>query len=336
MDFLVLIVIIIITGSAIFCGIEAALFSISLSRAKALLEQKKRGAASLVAIKSNISRPITVVVILGNIFSIAGSIVVGVVADNVLNSAAIGVASAVITFLMTTVGEIVPKSIGQHYAASISLTVAPLILWFTKLFFPIVWAIEFLTKPFIRVQKVVSEEEIRILSQLGHLEGSIEEDEKEMIQKVFLLNDLRAKDIMTPRVAMEALRDDRTLEEVTDKIHSSIHSRLPVYARNYDKIIGIAHQRELLRALCTGEREKLIREFAREVVFVTEDMRADKLIPLFQKQKVHLAIVQDEFGGTSGIVTLEDVLEQLVGEIVDEKDKYEDLRLKARERLLKQ
>src|SRR3989338_9607987 len=105
MDFLVLIVIIIITGSAIFCGIEAALFSISLSRAKALLEQKKRGAASLVAIKSNISRPITVVVILGNIFSIAGSIVVGVVADNVLNSAAIGVASAVITFLMTTVGR---------------------------------------------------------------------------------------------------------------------------------------------------------------------------------------------------------------------------------------
>ena len=330
MSVLIISIVIVILGSAFFCGLEAALFTVPLSRAKVLAEQKKFGAGSLVRIKEQMSRPITVVVILGNLFSIAGSLIIGAIASDVLNNIWLGWATAIITFLMTIFGEVVPKSIGENKAQFVSLLAARPLLFVTKLFSPLIWFIEQFTKPFTTKHKIVSEEEIRILSHLGHLEGSIEEDEKEMIQKVFLLNDLKARDIMTPRVAMEALREDRTLGEVEEKIYSLNHSRLPVYERNYDRIIGVAHQRDLLQALCRGEKDKKISEFTREAMFVTEDMRADQLIPIFQKQRVHLAIVQDEFGGTSGIVTLEDVLEQLVGEIVDEKDKYIDLRTKTR------
>ncbi len=162
------------------------------------------------------------------------------------------------------------------------------------------------------------------------MEGSIEKDEEEFINKVFSLNDLTAKDIMTPRTVIDGLNGEKTLGELENRVYSATHSRLPVYHENIDKIIGVCHQRELLIALGRDEKNRKISEFRHEVIFVPENMKADELLPLFQKQKCHLAVVIDEFGGTSGVVTLEDVLEQLVGEIVDEKDIEIDTRVKAK------
>jgi len=295
-----------------------------------LAEQKKKGSASLVAVKENMRRPITVIVIFNNIFNIVGSMFVGIIASQVLDSAWIGAISAILTFLIIVFGEIIPKSIGENYAEKISLIAAKPLILATKIFFPFIWFIERATVYFTKKHKIVSEEEIRILSHLGHLEGSIEKDEKEMIHKVFRLNDLVAKDIMTPRTVVVALDGDKTLEELEEKIYSLTHSRLPVFHKSIDKIIGVCHQRNLLIALGKDQKKIKVSEFRHEVTFVPEDMKADELLALFQKQRCHIAIVADEFGGIAGLVTLEDVLEQLVGEIIDETDVEVDMRVKAK------
>ncbi len=330
MQTLIFVVLIILSGSALFSCVEAALFSISLCQAKVLAEKKKRGSASLVAVKTNIRRPITVIVILNNAFNVVGSIIVGAMAANLLGGIWIGVVSAILTFLVIIVGEIIPKTIGENYAEPIALFVAAPLLASTKLFLPVIWVIEKITSPFAGKSRMVSEEEIRILSHLGHLEGSIEKDEQEMIQKVFRLNDLSARNIMTPRTVIEAFEADKTLRELENEIYSVSHSRLPVFNEDLDDIVGICHQRNLLIALGKDQKEKKISDFMEEPKSVSEKMKADELLPFFQNRRCHLAIVKDEFGGTSGVVTLEDVLEQLVGEIIDETDEEIDMRIKAR------
>jgi len=330
MQALIFVVLVVLIGSALFSCVEAALFSVSLGRARVLAEQKKRGSANLVKVKENIRRPITVIVILNNIFNIAGSITVGAITGQVLGNAWIGVISAILTFLIIVLGEIIPKTLGENYAEPISLFAAGPLLASTKIFLPFIWLTEKLTSPFAKKNKIVSEEEIRILSHLGHLEGSIEKDEKEMIQKVFRLNDLTAEDIMTPRTVVEALEYDKTLDEAEDEIYALNHSRLPVYRGDLG-IVGIVHQRNLLIAIGRDQGKKKISDFQEPPVYVSEKMKADELLPFFQKRRCHLAIVRDEFGGTSGVVTLEDVLEQLVGEIVDETDEETDMRIKAKQ-----
>ena len=332
MEELILVILVILVGSGICSMVEAALFSISLSRARILLEQKKFGAISLLKIKGNMHRSITVIVIFNNIFNIAGSIFVGLIAMETLGSAWIGVVSAIFTFLIIIFSEIVPKTVGTSYSEPIALYTAKPLLLITKLFSPIIWFIDLFIKPFSAKKRIVSEEEIKILSRLGHIEGSIEADEEEMIQKIFTLNDLTAKDIMTPRIVVKAFEGNEILNKIKDEIYSLPHSRFPIYENNLDNIIGVCHQRDLLIAFGKETEEKRIKEFIKKdyLLFVNEKIKLDKLILIFQKQKIHLAIVTDEFGGTSGVVTLEDVLEQIVGEIVDETDKSIDLRIKAK------
>jgi CBS domain containing-hemolysin-like protein len=333
MSQLVSLVLFVILGSAICSTMEAALFSVSLNKARVLKEQKKKGAESLVEIKENIHRPVTVIVIFNNAFNIIGSIMVGLTAVNVLGNLWLGLVSGVFTFLIILFGEILPKNIGDLYAIPISLSIAKPLILATKVFSPFVWFIELFTKCFNKKSKTISEDEIRILSHLSHLEGSIETDEKEMIQRIFKLNDLTARDVMTPRTVIEALDGEQTLNEIKEKIQKLTYSRLPVYIGNLDNIIGICYQRDLLIALSKDEENRKVQEFVKKnlSLFVSENIKMDELIPLFQKQKTHLAIVNDEFNGTAGVISLEDVLEQIVGEIVDETDQEIDLRKKAKE-----
>ncbi len=332
MEKLLLLMAVVVLGSAFWSMIEAAIFSMTLNKAKILREKKRLGSFSLVRLKESMHSTIAVIVIFNNVFNIVGSMIVGIVALDVLGRTWIGFVSAILTFSVIIFSEILPKNIGTKHSVIISLFVAKPIVWMVKILSPLVWLIDLFTKPFWTKRERVSEEEIKMLSHLGHMEGSIEADEKEMIQKVFTLNDLTARDIMTPRTVVEALEADNTLEDLKDSIFSLPHSRLPVYKDDLDNIIGVCHQRDLLIAIGKGEVDRRIHDFIKKdrLLFVFEKTRLDELIPLFQKRKAHLAIVTDEFGGTAGVVTFEDVLEQIVGEIVDETDEDIDLRAKAK------
>ncbi len=320
-------------GSAFFSAAEAALFSTPINKAKILFNQKKKGADYLLKIKRNMHPTITVIVVFNNIFNIAGSIFVGSIATEVFGSTQIGIFSALLTFLVIVFAEIIPKGVGESFAIPISIVLAKPLFFATKFFSPLVKFIEFFTKYLPQNKKTISEEEIRTLSNIGFLEGVIEEDEKEMIHRVFLLNDLSAKEVMTPRTIITAFDGRKKLKELEKEIYSLSHSRIPVYEESLDNIIGICHQRELLIAFSKGEKEKEIKEFAnRKVIKVSENQKIDKLIPVFQKERCHLALVVDDFGGTAGIITLEDVLEQIIGDVVDETDETENMREKAKKR----
>ncbi|MCB9809326.1 HlyC/CorC family transporter [Candidatus Nomurabacteria bacterium] len=331
MGLLIILVIVLIIGSGLFSGVEAALFAISQGQAEIFLQQQKKGAKALLEVKQNMNRAITVVVVGNNIVNIVGSIFVGVLAGDVLGNQWLGLVSALLTFLIIVLGEIIPKTIGENYAERISLTVAPLVLALTRILMPLVWFFEKITSPFSVERALVSEDELKILSDLGHREGVIEDDERAMIENVFRLNDLCARDIMTPRTVVNGLQKDLILGDIKEEIFTLTNSRVPVFGEDYDDIVGLCHRRDLLRAIAKDEHNRTVGEFAQPALYVSEKLRVDVLLPLFQRKREHLAIVKDEFDGTSGLVTLEDVLEQLVGEIVDETDEHIDTREQARQ-----
>ncbi len=331
MNTLIATIAILIIGSAIFSCSEAALFSAPINKVEVLKEKGVSGAASLLKIKKNMRPSITVLVVFTNIFNVAGSALVGMITTQTLGSSVVGIVSAILTFLVIIFAEIIPKTIGDVFAVPISLKVARPVLFATKILRPFTWFIELITAPFPKKTRKITEGEIKTLSRLGYLEGVIEKDEKDMINRVFMLNDLKAKDIMTPRTVINAIEAEKSLGEIEEDIYESSHSRMPIYEDNLDEIVGICHRRDILTNLAKDKKSRNIKELMNsEVITVKESIKIDRLIPIFQKKRCHLAIVEDEFGGTSGVVTLEDVLEQIIGEVVDEFDEEVDLREKAK------
>jgi CBS domain containing-hemolysin-like protein len=330
MGLLLLLTFIVLIGSAIFSGSEAALFSVSDSRVHVLKKNNERGAKALAQIKEKISRPITVIVIGNNIINIVGSMYIGVVAAEHYGEVWIGVISALLTILIIIFGEIVPKTLGEHYDEKVALFVSPILLWATRVLSPIIFILEQFTKHLSNDEPSVSEEDLQMMSEIGHAEGSIEADERALIERVFTLNDIEAWDIMTPRTMITAFDKEDVLADIEQEIYELTNSRLPVYDEEIDNIVGVCLRRELLIALAKDQKDRKISDFVQDALFVREEIKLDDLLPLFQKNRAHLAIVQDEFGGTAGVVSLEDVLEQLVGEIVDETDEVVDTRAAAR------
>jgi CBS domain containing-hemolysin-like protein len=326
MEILILLVLGVLTLSGLLSMSETAIFSVPLSRIELMREKKLPSSKALVAIKDKMSRPIITIVVLNNFINIVGSMFIGVTASNIFGDQFLGLISAIVTMLIIFFAEIIPKTLGEKYAERIALRASPLILLISKLFTPIAWIVEFATSRFATTRKITSEEELRILSRLGHMEGSIEQDEREMIERVFTMNDITAEQIMTPRTVLERFKSNKTLEEIKEILLSKPFSRYPVYSENIDHIIGFVKTTTLLQALIEGHESKHVSEFIQTILEIPENMKADQLLVLFQKSKNHMAVVKDEFGGTTGVVTLEDVLEQIVGEIMDESDDITDLR----------
>ncbi len=331
---IIVIVLIVISGSALCALSETALLSVPRIKVRQLAQSKKPTALALLGILQKINRPIATIVILNNIFNIVGSIVIGSLAARLLKDAWLGLFSGILTFLIIIFGEIIPKTIGERYSQNIALLVALPVKFLTFLFTPVVWLVERVTEPFTRSQKIptTNEAEIRFLTRIGFQEGVIENDEAEMIQRVFQLNDLTAADLMSPRVTITYLRGDLTLAEAKEEIIASQHSRILVIQDSIDRAIGLVLKHELLTAMIDGKSDQKISTLVRPVRFVPETVKADKLLKTFQEIREHLAVVLDEYGGVSGVVTLEDVLEVLTGEIVDETDKIIDLQEIARQK----
>ena len=328
---LILTILAIVIAAALCACLEAALFSVSLSTAKVLSAEKKRGSKALLKIKEEMHRSIITLVILNNAVTIVGSLYVGHLSTELYGNSIIGIMSAVLTTVVILFGEIVPKMIGETYAKSIARRTAPMVLFFTLLFTPITWFIVLLTKGVKKEGKNISEDELRMLSQMSEAEGSIEHDEGMLIQRVFTLNDLMAKDIMTPRTVIESLPANASVHEVRIVLLNKPYSRYPVYQNSLDKVVGVVQTNKMLTALARDDDKELVSHFMTSPIFVPEKKRVDDLMGLFLSTRKHMAIVQDEFGATTGVVTFEDVLEQLVGEIVDETDEVVDLRTLARD-----
>lgn len=327
-------VLIVIIGSALCSGSEAALFSVSVVKVRQFAEANIPAAHTLLHIRENMSRPIATIVILNNMFNIVGSIAVGTIAARQLGSEWMGIFSALLTLAVIIGSEIIPKTIGERFAEPIALFIARPVALLTTLMLPLVWSIERLVSPITRgpIRPVTNEAEIQLLAQIGQQEGSIEGDEALLIQRAFRLNDVTAGMVMTPRVILTYVPANLTLAAVRQRIIESPHSRILVIGDSIDDVKGLILKTEFLLALVEGRDDQPLTCLLRDVQFVPETVRTDKLLTLFQESREHLAVVVDEFGGVAGVVTLEDVLEVLTGEIVDETDHVVDMQEWARQR----
>ncbi|MDO8504616.1 MAG: hemolysin family protein [Candidatus Liptonbacteria bacterium] len=320
MSALILTIFIILVLDGVVSASEAAIFSVPLNKAK-LLAEKGRIGKVLLSLKESMERPIVTLIALSNLITIMGSVLTGIMADRTFGAKWVGVFAAVLTFLIMVFAEIIPKRLGERFAEPVALALAVPIKVVSKIFTPIIWLIEKLTSPFRAGGKsLTSEEEIAFLAQVGTREGTIEQYESEFIQKIFKLKDITAGDMMTPKPFVFFLDGNKTLGEMEGEIRKSTHTRIPIYDKTPNRILGIVYQKELMGALIDNKRGSLLREFANQPLIVPEGKLGDDLLRDFKDSKQHLAAVVDDHGNVVGVVGLEDVLEELVGEIVEEKD----------------
>lgn len=241
-----------------------------------------------------------------------------------------GLAFATITFLTVVIGELAPKSIALQDPERASLTVARPILFFERLFQPAIWLLNGAANVLLRLirvqpaptsQLVHSIEELRMLLDASTEGGVVEEEESEMVQAIFDLGELVVRQVMVPRTEVVAVRADTPLDEIIRQVIDSSFTKFPIYEENLDQIVGIVHIRDLLKAIRSPECQACIaRDIAREPLFVPETLTVSEVLRLFRDKRQHIAIVLDEFGGTAGLVTLQDLLEEIVGEVNDQFD----------------
>jgi CBS domain containing-hemolysin-like protein len=301
---------------------EAAILSLPFVRARILRETKRKGSRDLLFVKEHIHSAVATIVILNNAVNIIGAVFVGQVVSGVFGNQFLGVFSAVLTMAIIVISEVIPKTIGEHYKVPISLASAKIVRIFMWVFKPVVKAIGLLTYPFSRKRRRhwVTEEEIKILLRLGRDAGTVELDEETLINRVFKLNDLKADQMMKPIDNIYALDGDKTILDEKERIMSSPYSRIAVYDKDRAKIVGTCQQRVLLREIANDNYNTPVKHFMSKPIFVNENEKADDLLDKFRSYHQHLFIVRNKEGKNIGIITMEDVLEELFGEIYDEKD----------------
>jgi putative hemolysin len=315
--------------SAFFSGSEIALFSVPQARARALADQGRRGSRALVELRSRPDRLLVTILIGNNVANIAAASIATLEATRTFGSAGVGVATGAVTLLVLFFGEITPKSFASAHAVAVSLFAAPIILGLSRALVVLVAPLEAVTRLLVprapgRGAHGVTELEIRKLTQMGHLAGAIEEHERRLIERAFLMDTTRAWEVMTPRVDIFAWPQDRTVAELSPELGGVPYSRIPIYGESLDDITGILYLRDAFEELVGGRGDTTLAALAREPFFLPGSLTLVELLREFQSRRVHMGVVVDEYGGTDGIVTLEDILEELVGEIVDEVDVPEE------------
>lgn len=314
--------------SAFFSGSEIALFSLPEARARLLVEEGHHGAEALLRLKKDPERLLVTILVGNNVANVAAASVATYLATQALGSAGVGVATGVVTLLLLFFGEITPKGLAAAEATRISLFSAPILAFLSRAFFPLVAPLSAVTRAVmpraIGDAQEITEGEIRTMTRMGHVSGDIDEHEREIIERAFLLDSTRAWEVMTPRVEIFAWPDEVPLFTITDELRTVPYSRIPVYGDTLDEITGILYLRDAYQALIGGRDDIPLGALALDPVFVPGSVPLVELLRDFQARRVHMGVVVDEYGGTDGLVTLEDVLEELVGEIHDEMDVPED------------
>lgn len=337
-ELLVLLVLLMLSG--IFSGSETALVALSMGRVDALVKEGRPGAQALYVLKHDPSRMLITILIGNNLVNIAAASLATVVATRWFGNLGPGLAVGVLTVLILIFGEITPKSLATRHSERISLYIAPVMLALMRLFYPLVWLFGQFTTwvhglTSLKSDPVVTESELLSLVHHGEKEGTIRHKEREWIERVFAFNDVSVRDVMTPRNQIFSVEGARLVSDVLEEVMQHSYSRIPVYDDHPDEIRNVLYLRDLLRAAAENQVDIPVREIAHEALFVPGNQYIDELFSRMRKAKRHMAVVVDEYGAVQGVATLEDLLEELFGEIYDESDKAPgDLRGSSDDELL--
>lgn len=320
---LTLVVLILLSG--FFSGVETALFSLSRLRVKHLVRKKVRGAKAVEKLKDKPHRLLITILVGNNLVNIAASALATSIVYQISANYAVSITTGVMTLIILVFGEITPKTLATKYSEPISLVVARPLQLLQAVLSPIIFVFEGFTNVLTNLsgqkpKPLVTEDEIETFVSVAEEAGQIKEAEKRMIHRIFRLDDLEAKDVMTPRNKIAAVSADQKVKDIAEVFHSKGYARLPVYKENLDHIKGFVHVMDAQEAISDKE-DAPVRDIMRPIPFVPDSKKLDSLLKFFQRRKQHMAIVVDEHGTNVGLVTLEDVLEEIVGEIIDETEK---------------
>ena len=314
---------------------EAVLYAVPLSHIESLAAAGSRTGRILQRLRRDVDRPIAAILSLNTIANTAGAAVAGAMAASIFGQAWLVYFSALLTLMILVFSEIIPKTAGVTYNRALASLIARPLQALVWLFSPLIWLTQKITRIMTRgrEKQQVSAEELMVMARLGHKTGGIDADEARVIQGILSLENKTVQEIMTPRTVVFSLSAKLTVGEMHNQVGILNHSRVPLYDEDAEDIIGMIHRRDALEALTKGRSEVKLEELMRPIDFVANSLTLDQLLQLFLERRQHLFVVCNEFGELAGLVTLEDVLEEILGaEIVDEFDQVENMRELARQR----
>ncbi len=314
---------------------EAVLLSITPTYIAGLRDKRPRQAEMLHKLKiENVDRSLAAILTLNTIAHTVGAIGAGAKATAVFGSAWFGVFSAVMTLLILFLSEIIPKTLGAVYWRSLTSVTAYFVRTLTIILYPLILVSELLTRLIAHGKEVhiFSRDEFIAMADMGEQSGQIKEQESRIIQNLFHFESLTAKDIMTPRTVIVALQQDITVSDALMEHPHNVFSRLPIYDKDLDGITGFVLKDDLLLAKAKDKHDMPVKSLQREIMAVSDALPLSQLLEKLLDERQHIALVVDNYGGTRGLVSLEDVVETLLGmEIVDEMDKVADMQTLARQ-----
>ncbi len=323
-------IVILLCLSAFFSSAETALTTVNKMRVRTLAEAGNKQAITLTKVIENPSKMLSTILVGNNIVNLSASSLATTAAMQLFGSRAVGLATGILTLLILVFGEISPKTVSTIYAEKIALMYAGIINILMIVMTPLIFFINQLSLAFLFLIRVnpnkkpdsITEDELRTIVQVSHEEGVIEIEEKKMINNVFDFGDTLVKDIMVPRIDMVMVDVNATFDEIIDVFREEMFTRVPVYEESTDNVIGIINMKDLL--LVDKDEEFSIRKYLRQPLYTYEFKKTAELMVEMRKTFNNIVIVLDEYGATAGLVTLEDMLEEIVGEIRDEYDEDEE------------
>jgi CBS domain containing-hemolysin-like protein len=326
--------------SAFFSASEIALISLSRLKIQQLVEKKKKNALLVKRLRDNTHKLLITVLIGNNLVNVSASIITMIIGTELFyrrgftltQSEIGGIVTGVITLIILVFGEIFPKTIATTYAESIALALAKPIDFVVFIFSPVSWFLDKVNRFFFFVLRIkpktkpsITEEELRYFTATGAREGTIKEREKVYIHNIFRFDDIAAKEVMTPRPNITAIELSTPKEDIIRIIEESEYSRIPVYRKRMDNIVGVLYTKDLINSLSRNPKIFSLKRILGPAIFVPENKKIDEIFRLMQRKKQHIVFVVSEFGGVSGLITMEDLLEEIMGEIYDETDSVHEL-----------
>ena len=326
----ILIVIGLLALSAFFSSSETAMMAVNKIRVRNLADAGLSSAQTLMKVLDNQPKMLSAILIGNNIVNISASSLATILVTRAFEDMYVGVGTGILTLLVLIFGEITPKTSATLYSETMALRFAKPIYMIMQVLTPVIFIVDKLSQGVLRLlhvdpnkkQDAITEDELRTIVEVSHEEGVIESDEKKMIYNVFDFGDSVAKDIMVPRIDMTFIDVDATFSEVIEVFREVKYTRYPVYEETTDNVIGIINIKDLL--LTENQKKFCIRDYLREPLYTYEFKKTAELMVELRKTQNNIAIVLDEYGATAGLITLEDMLEEIVGEIRDEYDEDEE------------
>lgn len=329
----IVVLLILLLLSGFFSSAETSLVAVSKIRIRTLADEGNKRAKTLMKLFAQDAKMLSAILIGNNLVNTYAASIASMIAMSFGGGTAVSIATFIITFLILVFGEITPKTIATQNAEKLALIYGPIILFLMKILTPVIWFINLFSACILKIFGVnkksgpsMTESELRTIVDVSHEEGVIEEDEKEMINNVFDLGDAIAKDVMVPRVYVVMADVNTSYDELLQLFRKEQFTRIPIYEGNVDNIIGLINMKDLL--LYEDLEHFDIRKILRKPYFTVENKNVSDLLMEMKKSTFNLAIVLDEYGEVAGIVTVEDIVEEIVGEVQDEYDAHETENIK--------